>query len=406
MKKVICLALTFWLAQTSWGSASSFEGLSDLAGGGFYSYAWDVSGDGSTVVGRSYSTSGDQAFRWTTEDDMVGLGHLPDGYIDHSAAYGVSADGSVVVGVSSSAAPEINQPNIMHGTQAFRWTAAEGMVGLGTLPVDDYRLLYESEGWGVSADGSTVVGRSTMGDRNYPGIEAFSWTSGGGLVGLGDLPGGTEHSVAHDVSADGSTVVGYGHVDYEGWASGTEAFCWTSAGGLESLGVLPGWDFSNARSISADGSTVVGNLSSAGQSQAFLWTAADGMVGLGDAADYSSAYAVAVTDDGPVVVGQKKRGANYLAFIWDQTNGVRNLRDALSDEGVNLAGWTLIGARGISDDGTTIVGYGRNPSGNVEAFRATLSGSVHTVPEPSTFVLLSIGFAGLLTYAWRKRRRN
>ncbi len=36
---------------------------------------------------------------------------------------GLSADGSVVVGVSNSAS----------GTEAFRWTAGGGMVGLGDL---------------------------------------------------------------------------------------------------------------------------------------------------------------------------------------------------------------------------------------------------------------------------------
>ncbi len=41
------------------------------------------------------------------------------------------------------------------------------------------------------------------------GREAFRWTSGGGMVGLGDLPGGESDSEANGVSADGSVVVGY-----------------------------------------------------------------------------------------------------------------------------------------------------------------------------------------------------
>ncbi len=39
---------------------------------------------------------------------------------------------------------------------------------------------------GVSGDGSVVVGRSF----GASGTEAFRWTSGGGMVGLGDLTGG------------------------------------------------------------------------------------------------------------------------------------------------------------------------------------------------------------------------
>jgi hypothetical protein len=38
-----------------------------------------------------------EAFRWTAESGMVGLGDLPDGQV-LSNALGVSADGSVVVG--------------------------------------------------------------------------------------------------------------------------------------------------------------------------------------------------------------------------------------------------------------------------------------------------------------------
>ena len=57
------------------------------------------------------------------------------------------------------------------------------MVGLGDLPGGEFY----SDASGVSADGSV--------DRRAPAppppaSEAFRWTSGGGMVGLGDLPGG------------------------------------------------------------------------------------------------------------------------------------------------------------------------------------------------------------------------
>lgn len=56
---------------------------------------------------------------------MVGLGDFPGGEFG-SQAYGVSADGSVVVGFGAPAAPSF--------FEAFRWTSAGGMVGLGDLP--------------------------------------------------------------------------------------------------------------------------------------------------------------------------------------------------------------------------------------------------------------------------------
>src|SRR3972149_267880 len=87
------------------GFAASFQGLGDLAGGEYKSYAYGVSGDGSVVAGYSVSDSGREVFRWTAEGGMVSLGNA-------YTAYGVSSNGSVIVGDS------------YFGTssrQAFRW---------------------------------------------------------------------------------------------------------------------------------------------------------------------------------------------------------------------------------------------------------------------------------------------
>ncbi len=46
---------------------------------------------------------------------------------------------------------------------------------------------------------------SVLTDATF-GSEAFHWTQAGGMVGLGDLPGGTFGSRAFFVSADGSVV--------------------------------------------------------------------------------------------------------------------------------------------------------------------------------------------------------
>ncbi|GAG91457.1 unnamed protein product, partial [marine sediment metagenome] len=92
---------------------ASFQSLGGLAVG-FGSIAADVTPDGSVVVGRSSRGSGKEAFRWTAEEGMVGLGDLP-GSIFFSGATGVSSDGSIVVGYGHSAS----------GQKGFRWTATE-----------------------------------------------------------------------------------------------------------------------------------------------------------------------------------------------------------------------------------------------------------------------------------------
>jgi probable HAF family extracellular repeat protein len=74
------------------------------------------------------------------------------------------------------------------------------MVGLGVLPGHSY-----SAALGVSADGPVVAGTAYVDPISH---QAFLWTEAGGMVGLGDLPGGTFTSEALAASADGSVVVG------------------------------------------------------------------------------------------------------------------------------------------------------------------------------------------------------
>ena len=58
---------------------ASIQSLGDLSGGNSYSYVSGVSADGSVVVGYSTSANGREAFRWTEAEGMVGLGDLPGG---------------------------------------------------------------------------------------------------------------------------------------------------------------------------------------------------------------------------------------------------------------------------------------------------------------------------------------
>jgi probable HAF family extracellular repeat protein len=180
---------------------SFFRGLGVLPGDDSFSWAYGVSGDGTVVVGGSGAVQGRQeAFRWTAAGGMVGLGALPLGTNGfYSRAYGVSGDGTVVVGESNSA----------QGHEAFRWTAAGGMVSLGTLPND--RTVRRSTAYGVSGDGTVVVGESDSA-RQHSG-EPFRWTAAGGMVGVDlDALDRIEYGSAYGVSGDGTVVVGFGEI--------------------------------------------------------------------------------------------------------------------------------------------------------------------------------------------------
>jgi probable HAF family extracellular repeat protein len=104
---------------------------------------------------------------------------------------------------------------------AFRWTEAEGMISLGTLAPAEELGVY-SEAFAVSATGNAVVGVSKH-SRDGPEFEAFLWTPALGMEGLGDFPGDDFVSFAYGVSGDGSVVVGYSEGDF-GELSSTRAF--------------------------------------------------------------------------------------------------------------------------------------------------------------------------------------
>jgi len=227
---------------------SSVIGMDDLAGGQFDSRATGISADGQVIVGIGHSTFGSEAFRFDNPaGELEGLGMLPNGI--SSEALGVSADGSTIVGRSATF-------TAIEG-EAFRWTEALGMVGLGDLPGGQLK----SVAYAASSAGTVIVGSGTT----AAGTEAFRWTDSLGLVSLGDLPGGTVESVARAVSASGTTIVGEARTD----AANSVAFLWDPDHGMRDLRTvliseyglgasLTGWDLLSATGISSDGSVIAG----------------------------------------------------------------------------------------------------------------------------------------------------
>lgn len=340
---IIALALT----PTALAGTATFSPLGDLAGGDFFSFALNVSADGSTIVGQSTAAQAGQAFRWNTGAFGI-LPSLPGHPV--SAAYAVNGNGDVAVGSTGSGA-------FASGQTACLWANAIN------LPLGDlFGGLTFSEAWGISTDGQVVVGRSNSG----AGMEAFRWNSAEGMQPLGDLLGGDFNSEARACSADGSVIVGRSSS-----ANGTEAFRWTSGIGMQGLDDLPGGEFfSIAYDCSSDASVIVGLATSDNGDEAFRWTQGGGMIALGDlpGGEYS-AIAAACSADGNTIVGSSFGENCFKAFIWTQATGMRALQDVLTtDYAIDLTGWCLTNTTGISDDALTITGYGLNPTGFYESF--------------------------------------
>lgn len=366
------------------GSAQpGIQALGSLPGGAPGSTAYGISSNGQVVIGQSDSSAGLDGFHWDAVDGMVGIGDLP-GSLFASEARAASFDGAFITGNSQSQPAPNNQ-------EAFRWTALGGVVGLG-IPGG----WLTSNARDISGDGSVIVGYW----QGSMGRAAFRWNEVDGMVTLGDIPGGSTTNEATGVSADGTIIAGTAR----NMDNVHMAFRWTGATGMEPLNedyTVFGNNWANA--ISEDGFVIVGVGASVemGIAEAFRWDTINGMQPL-DTHDWATrlfgeSTALAASADGSVIVGWGVTETSNKAFYWSETGGLQILEEMLSGHGIDLTGWELTEAVGVSADGLTIAGNG--------IYEGVGMAWIATIPEPSTYALAGFGIltTGLLFCHRRSR---
>ena len=234
--------------------------------------------------------------------------------------WGVSGDGSVVVGTSG------DYPN----EKAFYWTASEGVVALEmTGP--------ESGARGVSADGTTIVGTSDgLGVRWINGVMEF-------LAAPPEYP----YVFPYAVSGDGNVLAGRALPPAGPYGI---AMRWTPGEGVLDLGSINPGDYPVAAyAVSEDGQVIVG----ISEPQAFRWTETLGMVGLGFLPGFQDfSIAVCVSADGSVIGGQADIGfyPGYAATYWTEATGWVQLPSVIPSASIANT------VNGVSGDGTVMVG--------------------------------------------------
>ena len=207
----------------------------------FLSSSFDISGDGSTVVGLAWEGCHGRAFRWTQAGGMV---ELPQIGPNSARANAISNDGLTIGGWDEDPAGP-RRPAIW-----FPDGSEQLIGGLGNA----------GEVHVLSDDGSVAAGE-------WNGL-AMYWTAPTGLVVLGLLPGGFgfEQAAVFAMTGDGQ-MLGGNSGEGGPFASGFRAFVWTPGSGMEDLkarlvaeGAAVPDDFriGNVLGISDDGRTVVG----------------------------------------------------------------------------------------------------------------------------------------------------
>lgn len=398
LPSLLCLAsagVSLALLSTVPASAQlSFQWLTGLKG------ASDVSANGSVVAGSSGQWYEALPSVWTAGGVTV-IPRIPGIDSVHSGSpVAVSADGSTVTGVYSygTGASDFR-------TQAFRWNAASGTVGLGALPGKVSSLSTD-----ISGDGSVIVGysESVLPGGAYSGPAAFRWTAAGGMAALPTGDSGTpSFSRAVAVSTDGTVVAG---------SSSNGFFRWTEAEGATLLG------YGNAYGMSANGDYIVGYHSFNSTQEGFLWDATHGVQSLGNLpiAHHNGGFASLVSNDGRLILGGTYTQHDVtVAYLWTPESGLRFATDVLlNDYGLagEFADWTRIRIASMSDDGRYLVGSAFDTSGLSQAWlldrglnppllEPNALPPLPAVPEPATYGLFGvILLAGAL--ARRVRRRT
>lgn len=216
-----------WLGGNNWQALGGLPNTSPC--GSSYTSSFDVTGDGSKVVGLAWvgmqCAGGAHAFEWTAETGMVDLGSIVS---DRSSRINtVSADGSRLAGWSDTS---------FGSRLAAVWDDFGAADPYWIEP--DGSNIFLGEAQGISSDGSIVVGGGlSLGDDPTVFFQGWKWEAGSAPVALGavkSITGGFADGqhIARDVSDDGSVVVGQDTLFNLGeqWA-----WIWTEDEGIEFL---------------------------------------------------------------------------------------------------------------------------------------------------------------------------
>ncbi|BDQ02637.1 T9SS type A sorting domain-containing protein [Ignavibacterium sp.] len=333
-------------------NAQSLTWLGTL--GGETSNAYDVSDDGTIVVGESETYGGNtRAFIWTPGTGMQPLTNLQN---ISSWAVHISSDGNSVIGTART----INGINY----QAIRWWRNDGVITfLGTLGGSG--SFNNSEGYSCNADASIIVGTAAASNNSR---HAFKWTASGGMEDLGTFGNvANRFSAATGISDDASLIVG--HSEYGG--SYTRPCFWLNGSINELLTAFAtSIERGEVTNVSPNGNYICGWIDDSttfSNENAYLWSGNPSFTGFDIgllplvALDQGTSKAFDVNDNGEVVGTATDTLYEDNAFYW-YYGVIENLN--LTYGSIIPFGSKLISANAISNNGRYIVGQGYNVATN------------------------------------------
>jgi hypothetical protein len=228
----------WWDPTFGWTALGTFPGFGGC--GSSISSAYEISHDGTTVVGLGWQGCSARAFKWTAGTGVVQLQGLVSS--DGTRANSISGDGRYVGGWETVGAANPRRATLWGPSGPPTLILQSGINTSGAGEIID-----------MNRDGSVVCGIHAN--------QAFVWTKTTGVTLIPKLPGVTGTVYAQAVSDDGAVVFGSGS------AFAGQPWVWTQAGGTQSLATfltnqgIGGFNPSDllvATGMSADGSVLCG----------------------------------------------------------------------------------------------------------------------------------------------------
>jgi len=317
-----------------------------------HSYATSISGDGRTVAGFVIGSPGIRAFRWDADSGLVLLEPATQDSNEQGTPFALSADGSVVVGFSA----------IAGFPSAVMWDDLGAVAELGTLGIDPDSNLDYSSVYACDATGTVLVGITSSPD----GQEAFRWTEGTGLVGLGGLASTAPYrSEAVGISTETGAILGESLDD----DSKSRLFRWTEIDGMVEL-ERAGFDELSVNDASPGATAMTGGARTGPDERpvAFVWHEDAGVTDIPLPPESNTAFGFGVSDDGASVVGRYEpapTAPGTSGFFWTPTLGTVDFNDyCVSTLGIDPGDWILY-PEDMDASGGVIVGAARlHPNGS------------------------------------------
>ncbi|HZK07905.1 MAG TPA: choice-of-anchor J domain-containing protein [Bacteroidales bacterium] len=332
-----------------------------------YTFPYDISESGEYVVIVPFGGGG---LLWSKSGGLLPINGIEPEVI------AVAEDGTVA---GTERNPEYNlqgQETAMAGLwhpQSGQWSFLPLNPEVGEPTESDY-----SSAWGMSADGSIVVGM-----QYYPNFQykAFKWSAAGGYDMIGDLASGGNRP--NGVSNDGSVVYGWADLP----SASRSPVIWADGQLIE---VAPD-DYGEAMAASSTGEYVVGFAGDKG----FIWSQQAGVELFPNTLNAGEISALAVLDDGTIfgytVEGFPPFPDMRRAFVRMPDGEMSTFNDYALNRGMSDASdWLFYSINGATPDGLNIIGAGINPAGETVSFLIDFAAElphIKVIPENITEAL-------------------